>query len=1645
MATTYQWVRHLGTPTPYTGITGAIGSPFAAYLSDSYFGVRTVINPLPTTFDVNYTWRSQVYRDSLRIFDIEWRYRRDSSFGPMLHGRNYDDSGVPGGWVDMTSVLAGMPSGMLILDSAFRTSDLDSVQTELVEAYFPGTTQAQYEYREDGVLVAGGIGTSPGVLGIGGFDIRALAIKNLRAEKFITDLASEENTINFKADIYALPGDTDLFPAWTPVSNADYIIQVWDPSGSDIRHEIVGTATVSAATPQGKVAEIVLAPGDYWDGTDMDDGQIIEGMSLFIAQTAADNPDGIPTLSISGIKENALLTYQCCSCNNGCLKMSMSGSDSTLSYTGHNYENVPASLGYGWSSEASSRIIDQAGELIFKSSSGGSLRWVEDSPGVYIPFSPGNYIKAEVDSGSISARYKLTFRDQTVYEFDATTKRLQKTIDRNGFSTSYSYDVNGHLETISDSNGRSHHFTNRGDGQPLTLRVNDPVNGRLTQFFYYSSSHPDSPDRLQKIVDPEGNETQFFYYPNGPLWYVVDPQGKISSLYGYDNFGRILAEISYGEMRRDYVYGTTDSSLEIVEQDLVGSEPNRARKMFFDKLGNTVLALEMVDPDDPGGPVINETEFRYEDPYNPYLLTKRIDPDLVETIMTYTEPEVSDPHISGGHLKTLQDKGGFVTTYTYAEELAGALNPKHRNLVVRIERPTVTVEGVPTTYDPTELFYDANGNLERVLDPSGQEMVMTYDTDGKVLKVENRLGHVTVFEYEGLPFNSDSRNLIEVKIPKGDTILDGFRSVFLEYDDYDNVIEVRDALGNKVVSLYDGLDRVEETKVLDPLNVTVGGVTSFEYLNTLLEKVIMPANNGSSGLSRKTLMVYDDVNRLEGVFRDVDSLGTQQLRVGYGYTGFSQMSALARMKAGNPVVFRFEYDRLGRPIISRDPIPMPDTGVSTVAYQPFCSGNASTNARGVRRHLTLDARCLPLTLEAGDAGSSDDFDVDNMREFREWEHDQLGRLVRVSQSSSPIYSQALFGIDLYGANAEERFFVYDEMDRLRKMVFEDGSEMFWDYDFEGNVTRMVDPLGKVTRYTYFRDNLLKEVIIERGGEPDRVFSYFYDLAGRLERIEYPEDTEVVLKFDDGTDTSGSGWDAKGQLLHLRYEKDGDLLRRFEFSYDASGNRQSMLEERSDLSAVKWEYGYDWLDRLESVRHAEALSVGALPSPLPLKSTFTYDESDNRETYRDEVNGLTYRYVLDEASNITEVYLDDGSNPEFLVETFTVDEDGNVTSRTKVATGETIHYEWDDFDRLRRVRSAIGPTATSTVSEHNRYDANGLRKRKLDKNGNSSLEFSAGITTASSMEGTENSVTPEISYIQGHQMLGAEVNGSFQYFLVDALGSVRDFLDDSGDVIQSYEFDEHGIPMPGSGASSGTFSPKTYQGALSVNDDRNDSGLYLMGHRHYAPDLGRFISRDPIGFNGGLHLFNGANPVNRVDPSGLMEVHPMSYPNGKSISPANCKNLFDALANIKKKVEDLGDAPCGYKTNFQDLANIMNSKSANLVVHEPGVPLPQPSDPNAAATARVRDEGMYLFFRMEGCNTPVGELENLIVHEVMHLHLRNVAKSDRLMESILKKDNHPVQCYGPLEKRFPTPVTSFPRNGPGWPEFERSRLGLPPAR
>ena len=49
----------------------------------------------------------------------------------------------------------------------------------------------------------------------------------------------------------------------------------------------------------------------------------------------------------------------------------------------------------------------------------------------------------------------------------------------------------------------------------------------------------------------------------------------------------------------------------------------------------------------------------------------------------------------------------------------------------------------------------------------------------------------------------------------------------------------------------------------------------------------------------------------------------------------------------------------------------------------------------------------------------------------------------------------------------------------------------------------------------------------------------------------------------------------------------------------------------------------------------------------------------------------------------------------------------------------------------------------------------------------------------------------------------------------------------------------------------------------------ETGLVLCTNRHYNPQTGRFLTRDPIGYGGGVNLYGyvGNNPVNAMDPSG----------------------------------------------------------------------------------------------------------------------------------------------------------------------------------
>ncbi|MEO7045726.1 MAG: RHS repeat-associated core domain-containing protein, partial [Ferruginibacter sp.] len=116
-----------------------------------------------------------------------------------------------------------------------------------------------------------------------------------------------------------------------------------------------------------------------------------------------------------------------------------------------------------------------------------------------------------------------------------------------------------------------------------------------------------------------------------------------------------------------------------------------------------------------------------------------------------------------------------------------------------------------------------------------------------------------------------------------------------------------------------------------------------------------------------------------------------------------------------------------------------------------------------------------------------------------------------------------------------------------------------------------------------------------------------------------------------------------------------------------------------------------------------------------------------------------------------------------------------------------------------------------------------------------------------------------------------LNQSTYYYSRDHLGSIREIYDASGDTTGvNYDYDRWGvrtrqIPLPGRPEFENI--PFGFCGYFY----HERSGLCFTKYRVYDPKTGRWLSKDPIGEDGGINLYGyvGNNPVNRIDPLGLM--------------------------------------------------------------------------------------------------------------------------------------------------------------------------------
>lgn len=107
-------------------------------------------------------------------------------------------------------------------------------------------------------------------------------------------------------------------------------------------------------------------------------------------------------------------------------------------------------------------------------------------------------------------------------------------------------------------------------------------------------------------------------------------------------------------------------------------------------------------------------------------------------------------------------------------------------------------------------------------------------------------------------------------------------------------------------------------------------------------------------------------------------------------------------------------------------------------------------------------------------------------------------------------------------------------------------------------------------------------------------------------------------------------------------------------------------------------------------------------------------------------------------------------------------------------------------------------------------------------------------------------------------------GQVSYYATDHPGHVLGLIDGANVLWNEYEY------LPFGGGISAT---EGVSNALRFGGRETEGGLYFHRARYLDPELGRFLSEDPIGLGGGINPFvYGTNdPINSLDPTGCFSL------------------------------------------------------------------------------------------------------------------------------------------------------------------------------
>ena len=730
----------------------------------------------------------------------------------------------------------------------------------------------------------------------------------------------------------------------------------------------------------------------------------------------------------------------------------------------------------------------------------------------------------------------------------------------------------------------------------------------------------------------------------------------------------------------------------------------------------------------------------------------------------------------------------------------------------------------------TKLEYNALDQPTKLTDAMGGEWLRQYDERGNLIASTDPLGHTTLYEVDALG--------------QVTAIIDALdKRKTLQWDEAGNLIAYTDCSGHTTRKTYDVLGHLRSR--IDAL----GRETTYQFdaLGQVLQ-IIEPggAHHHCSWDGEGNLIRY------------VDPLGKA--------TTWSYNGAGAPLLCTDPLghTLRYDYDRAGR----LSTLTNQNGEVTRFGYDLL---DRLTDEMGFDgRHQRYVSNAVDELTHLIERGGSD-FGPGKVTRF---EHDAMGRItakLHVGEAAE------------YAASSE---FAYDAVGRLTE------ANNAW-----SKVKLAYDPLGQLLAETQTLNPGLGAQVFE--------LKHKYDPLGNRTQTVLPNGRTLSHLF------YGSGH------LH-QVSLDGHVISDFE--------RDALYREVSRTQgALRSEFAYDQSGRLSAQRAMRGQQPGPLASPdfnlgdiqARLKGVierhYQYDPAGQLVQWLDRQRGLT-RYRYDAAGRIVQSQIglmrdwgalgvasdapgntgrspmavneqfhwDAASNPlpahaagsdfvrgnRLLVwqdARYIYDEHGNLIERLQGKRGSAAQtrtlFEWDAAHQLVRADVARGPDEAATRQTYTYvYDALGRRVAKRDAFGTTHFAWDRDRMALERRGGNE------IAYLyrpSSFVLLAQVHNGAVHHLHTDHLGTPLEASNDAGELSWQMTYTTWGNTVVEEVAQ--IEQRVRFQGQYFDAE----TGLHYNRFRYYSPEVGRFVSNDPIGLLGGGNLYAYApNPIMWMDPLGL---------------------------------------------------------------------------------------------------------------------------------------------------------------------------------